>query len=102
MNCHYCNKFIADDTTGISNTYCVDCRVLHVCLDNKIMGLRLFTARWVDMNYFEYSVDLKPEVSKCSVYKDHKLIVNLDYLPDVQPDNIEDWISKLLNLKAFL
>ena len=34
--------------------------------------------------------------------REDRLIVKLDYIPDVHPGNAEKWITKLFKLKAFL
>lgn len=95
MNYIYCNKSISNYGVGIFR--CWDCHVGYDCPGyTKCILLR---------SPRKYIVELVVDEQICKFFKEDedkdKLILTLNYLPFITPSNLNEWINKLLHMKAF-
>jgi len=51
-----------------------------------------------------YTIGLSIEDQSCFILETdtQKYLLNLDYIPNITPYNVEQYVEKLLNLKVFL
>jgi hypothetical protein len=94
MNCYFCKQ--PGNTWTPHSMSCYQCPVE---VYHTVFGSELLIAMYVD----EYTVGLLIQDKECFVlHRDSQTyLLQLNYLPDINPSNVVQFTHKLLNLKAF-
>lgn len=96
MKCQFCQHKLIETQSGHSqcNNCPIQVRYVHWSTQEII-------AIFLQVNE-EYIIDLALSEQKCYLIKGtFKKVVSLNYLPKINPNNANHWLTKLLNLKAF-
>lgn len=106
MKCHYCDCKL-DDLLHTGVLYCANHRnIKYVCSGS----LEKCTVLWIDMTFGHYCLTLDLQKGKCYLFnvpigdnliQESMNMMTLNYLPPITPENVGEWVVRLLNLKAF-
>lgn len=91
--CIYCQKDVVI-RNGLSS--CTSCKINYIESNAKLI--------WIEYNIGEdYYIDTDFFNKKCWLVltKGDMDIIELNYLPEINPQNAKYWVDKLLKLKAF-
>lgn len=95
MKCYFCTS----SSLNNQNHMCEECptRVWNTSYSSTGRG------RLVYMYVDQYTIGLDIEDQCCFILhkETQKYLLTLDYLPDVNPYNVKQYVYRLLNLKAF-
>jgi hypothetical protein len=101
-NCLYCNKELNDN--GTPNFFqCKDCNSNIITDRNNNNRLTYFEVKTEG-----YTVGVYPDEYKCKLFintyqpETFKPVLTLNYIPEINPSNVKDWIDRILALKCFL
>lgn len=58
---------------------------------------------WVFFEYFPYCIDISLIDNKTYMFKhmEQDALISLDYVPNINPNNSEKWVDRLLNMMIF-
>ena len=94
INCYFCQQ------PGIYHTqHSMSCLSCPVEVYHTGFGQELLVAMYVD----EYTLGMLIHDQECFIlHRDSQTyLLQLNYLPDINPTNVRSYTHKLLNLKAF-
>lgn len=96
FNCIYCQQLADGEDDGIF--VCENCQVTFECNPNT------YEIWWIFFDgLIEYQISLNIEHKVTGVFNKNtfdNFIVN--YIPDINPTNAQQWLERLLNLRIFL
>lgn len=94
MNCYFC-KTEGDDSDSLM---CYNCPT-KVWNTANSMGRVLLVYMYVD----NYTIGLDIYDNYCFIINEkQEYLLKMNYIPQVNPNNVEQYVKKLLKLKAFL
>lgn len=94
MNCLYCQQLTSDEGEGVF--ICEDCDVIFECSSPS-------NIYWIFFNLKKYKIGVDVEHKIMQIFnKDSFNCFIVNYLPDVNPNNINQLLDRLLNLRVFL
>lgn len=99
MNCKFCHKLL-DKTFPPEMRFihyiCHDCNTVHIV--NATYGYRGFRMMLSNNTIYHFPFSKRPfRLTDLRGY----ILVELDHFPDINPQNAQRWVDKLLKLKAF-
>ena len=104
MNCKYCNQ-PTEDRLNACIKECNSCRATFYFYRSPNSP----TPHTIQLKHKEYLIELDFDEQVCQLWYPGPFhdsydtyLVQLDYIPDINPTNINRWLERLLNLKAFL
>jgi len=97
MNCYFCQSYQPENSIHVM--LCQQCP-REVFNKTTSRGTNLLVCMYVD----NYTIGLSIEDQSCFILETdtQKYLLNLDYIPNITPYNVEQYVEKLLNLKVFL
>ena len=92
INCLYCNEIL--EYTYCPNFLCEKCGVSIASYNGEIT--------MIDFNLSNYIIELDLIKSISILYADYKPVLSLPYLININPNNKQYWLDKLLKLTTFI
>jgi hypothetical protein len=97
LECPFCKEEITD--------FCKNHNDILVGLLYKNDGTLKYLGFTTFKGNIEYHISLSYEEKDCWIifHEGHiRKIIKFNFLPDINPDNVKQWLERLLNMKAFL
>lgn len=99
MNCKFCSQSLEETPVGklrFIHYICQYCNATFV--HNRSYGYRGFFMDLPNNRIYHFPFSKHP----CRlVDSESRIILELDHFPDINPQNAQRWVDKLLKLKAF-
>lgn len=98
MKCHFCQQEAPEDSSlgTLRYTYYV-CEPCNTTYAYHYSGYRGY---WIQSS--DICVLVRPfHDVKTKITQGNKELVALNYIPDITPSNVQDWVTRLSKLKVF-
>lgn len=108
MKCTYCDSELEDWTLSGVLRCPKHKNVKFVC--SMAMVPHKHKVLWIDIFFDHYCISLDMIENKCNLYNtpigeslihESQKMLTLNHLPPITPENVGEWVIRLLNLKAF-
>jgi len=103
MNCIFCHNLLQKpkNELSFSSIICTICPHKTKFYPYSMPHAILYVQFTVD----QYIIELSVERKTCEIYGNTSngfgVIICLDYLPCINPNNVEDWVKRIFDMKAF-
>ncbi len=95
MKCYYCNSNIIIGLTKNYVTKCNNCSNTLFYVVNNII-------KYISLKSGNHHIMIDVIDNKCSLfYINNVLLTTINYKPNINPKNVNNWINRLLNLSSF-
>lgn len=108
MNCKFCNKETRLHLLDFhSNFYrCDQCSVIYETEDKSRRLIQHYFV--IEMDSVFYRIHIwnaefyEPHAQVTRIHNAKQSFIDFNYIPDINPLNVKDWLNRVVNLKAFI
>jgi len=93
--CPFCHTFLEAEL--LHNTF-ADCKICSNAELRVTVGID-----WVEYQWDTFTIDyyFNNDSIKCRIFL-YPGMLDLDFLPNINPTNVKDWFNRFIKMKAFL